>query len=67
MDKQVINRIRRNHIYIAETNKRAIMAYYLDQDALTDGDTEFLWVTIQSTLNFNTTYGTEGGILWVTI
>ena len=46
MDKQVINRIRRNHIFIAETNKRAIMAYYLDQDALTDGDIEFLWVTI---------------------
>lgn len=45
MDKQVINRIRRNRIFIAETNKRAIMTYYLDQDALTD-DTEFLWVTI---------------------
>ena len=46
MDKHVINRIRRNQIFIAETNKRAIMAYYLDQEALTDGDTEFLWVTI---------------------
>jgi hypothetical protein len=45
MDKQVINRIRRNRIFIAETNKRAIMAYYLDQDALNDGETEFLWIT----------------------